>query len=72
MIHSNPSIENEIHFESCKSPNEVFCQEISNDSKTWVTKNIKEQERYETWCEIERTYKKLRKIKHKSGSSGNR
>lgn len=57
---SDPSIENDTPFESCKSPDEIFCQEITNDAKSSVSTDILEQLHYGTWREIEKTYKRLK------------
>lgn len=61
MINRNPSIENDTPFKSCESEDKVFCQEISNDPKSIVTTNIKEQLHYDVWREIEQIYKNLKK-----------
>lgn len=54
---SNPSIEDDTPFRSCTSPNDIFCQEISNNPKSSVAANIKEQLHYDTCREIEEIYK---------------
>lgn len=57
---SNPSIEGDTPFKPCKSSTDIFCQEISNNPKSSVTNNIKEQLHFDTWREIEQTYKELK------------
>lgn len=57
---SNPTLEGDTPFASCKSSTEIYCQEISNEPKSSTTNNIKEQLRYDTWREIEEIYKNLR------------
>lgn len=61
-IRSNPSIDNDIQFTSCKSPSEIFCQEITNADETSVTTDILNQLHYDTWNEIEKMYKRLRSV----------
>lgn len=56
---SDPSIEGDTPFVSCKSSNEIFCQEISNAPTSSITYDIKEQLRYNTWQEIEEIYNGL-------------
>lgn len=67
VIIRNPSIEDDTPFKSCKSSTEVFCQEISNDPKSSVTNNIKEQLHYDTWRDIEETYNGLRIVSEECG-----
>lgn len=56
---SDPSIGGDTPFKSCRSSNEIYCQEVSNSIKTSVTNNIKEQLHYDVWLEIENLYKTL-------------
>lgn len=53
-------MEGDTPFEPCKSSDETFCQEISNDPKSSVAKDIKQQIRYDTWREVEEIYKRLK------------
>lgn len=55
---SDPSIEGDTPFKSCESPNEIFCQEISNEPKSHVTYSILERLHYYVWHEIEEIFKK--------------
>lgn len=57
----NPSIEGDTPFKSCETPNEIYCQEISNDPTSSVATNIREQFHYNSWREIEETCKEVRK-----------
>lgn len=59
-IFSNPSIEGNTPFESCKSSYEIFCQEFSNEPVTRVTIDIMNQLHYDVWQEIEEIYKSLK------------
>lgn len=59
IISSNPSIDGNTPFIPCTSQTELFCQEINNSPKLSVTTNIKEQLHFDTWHEIETTYKNL-------------
>lgn len=54
---SDPSIDSDTPFKSCKSSDKIFSQEISNHRKSQVMDDIKEQLHYETWREVERIYK---------------
>lgn len=54
---SHPSIEGDTPFKSSKSPNEIFCHEITNEPKTKILTDIKEQLHYETWREVEEIYR---------------
>lgn len=60
MNFSDPSIEGDTPFKPCKSTTEMFCQEISNNSTSSVTTNIMEQLHYNTWREIEQSYRKVK------------
>ena len=51
-VNSDPSIDGDTPFKSCRSENEIFCQEISNELSR-VTNDIKQQLHYDTWREIE-------------------
>lgn len=55
---SDPSIEGDIPFKSCKSSDELYCNEISNDPKIRITTDIKKQLHYDTWREVEEVYQK--------------
>ncbi|KAG4071890.1 hypothetical protein HA402_006051 [Bradysia odoriphaga] len=55
----NPSIENDTPFKAITSQNDLFCQEITNDPKSSVTTDIKDQFHYDTWREIEETYRRI-------------
>lgn len=59
FIQSDPSIEGDTPFKSCKSFDEIYCQEISNHPKSHVTTNIKQQFHYDAWNEINEIYLKL-------------
>lgn len=51
---SDPSIDGDTPFKSCRSENEIFCQEISNEPKSSVTDDILIKMHYDTWREIEK------------------
>ena len=53
IVNSDPSIDGDTPFKSCRSGNEIFCQEISNEPRSRVTNDIKQQLHYDTWREIE-------------------
>ena len=57
---SDPSIEGDTPFKSTNSIDELFCQEVSNELKTSVTYEIREQLKYDVWHEIDEIYKSLR------------
>lgn len=59
FMHSDPSIEGDTPFKSSKSSDEIYCQEISNEPKSHVTTNIKEQFHYDAWNEIAGIYQNL-------------
>lgn len=50
---SDPSIEGDTPFKSCRSSNEIFCQELTNEPKTRTINDIKNQMHYDLWREIE-------------------
>lgn len=47
-------------FIPCKSSDEIYCQEISNQPFSHVTHDIKDQLHYTTWREIEEIYHGLK------------
>ncbi|XP_031623525.1 esterase B1-like [Contarinia nasturtii] len=53
----NPSIEGDTPFKSSTSTEEIFSQDITNDSKTTLVTDIMDQLHFDTWKEIEDTYK---------------
>lgn len=53
-------MEKDTPFRNCKSPNEVFCQEITIDEKSTVTTDITEQLHYNTWREVEDIYNQIK------------
>lgn len=50
---SYPSIKGDVPFKSCKSSDEIFCQDLTNETRTSVTYDIKRQMHYFTWREID-------------------
>lgn len=50
---SDPSIEGDTPFKSCKSEDEIYCQEVSNEVKTHITYDVKKQLQYELYREID-------------------
>lgn len=66
MFFSDPSIEGDTPFKPCKSPNEIFCQEISNEPKTRVTNDIMNQLHYNVWHDIEDIHKSLKGVSDES------
>ena len=50
---SDPSVEGDTPFKSCRSEYQIFCQEISDEPNSRVIDDIKQQLRYDTWREIE-------------------
>lgn len=50
---SDPTIENDTPFKSCKSPDEFYCQEISNDLQSHVTNDIMKQLHYDVWRTVD-------------------
>lgn len=63
---SDPSIPGDTPFESCRSENEIYCQELANELKTHVVYNIKEQLHYDVWRDVERV------VLHGKGTTGGR
>lgn len=59
---SDPSSKNGAQFKSCKSSNEIYCQESSNDETTYTTENIKEQLHYDAWRKVESIYRNLKEL----------
>lgn len=57
----NPSIDSDTHF-IASNPNQIFCGEVSNDMKTCVRTDIKEQIHYDTWVHVENIYNGLKCI----------
>lgn len=55
----NPSIKGDTPFKSLTSPDEIFVQDITNDSKTSIVTDILQQIHYDTWEKVEKIYKKL-------------
>lgn len=53
FICRNPSIESDTPFKPIKSPDEIFVQDITNDSKTSVVTDILQRTHYDVWQEIE-------------------
>lgn len=62
---SDPTIEHQTPFENCKSPEEFYCTEISNDFKSLVTVDIKKQFHYKTWLDAENMYKSIKTSTHR-------
>lgn len=52
---SDASVGRNTPFKSCKSPNEIYCTEISNERVSRISTYIKEQLHYDTWREIQKT-----------------
>lgn len=59
VIHSDPSIEGTTPFKSCKSSNEVFYTEISNDPISKVKDDIRKKFHYDTWAKIVDIYSEI-------------
>lgn len=59
LYFSDPSIDGGTRFQSCQSSDEIFCQEITNESKSLTTVDIKEQLHYDVWREIEEIYDEI-------------
>lgn len=55
----DPSIEGDTPFKSCKSADEIYCQEVSNEPKSRVITNIKEEFHYDAWRKIDAIYNGL-------------
>lgn len=58
----NPSIEGDTPFKNCESEDEIYAQEVGNNQETSVIENIKEQEHYDAWREVEAIYRKSIKM----------
>lgn len=56
----DPSIEGDTPFISCKSSDEIYCQEISNDPKSRVITDIKKQFHHDAWTKINKIYQRLK------------
>lgn len=50
---SDPSVKDDTPFKSCKSSQEIFCQDVSNEPRTRVMYDIKEQIHYDLWSDID-------------------
>lgn len=60
----DPSIDGDTPFKSCRSANEIYCQELANELKTHVMSDIKEQLHYDVWQDVERV------VLHKNDTTG--
>lgn len=49
----DPSIKSDTPFKSCKSSDEIFCQDVSNEPKMRITYDIKKRLHYDLWREID-------------------
>lgn len=69
VFQRDPTINGYTPFKSCRSENEIYCQELGNELKTHVMHDIKDQLHYDVWRDVE---KFVLHINYTTGGKANR
>lgn len=56
---SDPSIDSNTSFKSCKSANQIYCTDITNDPVSPIRTNILEELYQQTWLDIFNIYRSV-------------